>query len=83
MKILRQLLFVSVAVVIVLLIVDRFVSAPTTVKPLDYGSFIAQLDAGKIESFHAVGLLGSGKTTAGKSYTVTIPNKDSAFVAQL
>ena len=83
MKILRQLLFVIAAVVIVLLIVNRFVSAPTTVRPLDYGSFIAQLDAGKIESFHAVGLLGSGKTTAGKSYTVTIPNKDSAFVAQL
>ncbi len=83
MKILRQLLFVIAAVVIVLLIVNRFVSAPTTVRPLDYGTFIAQLDAGKIESFHAVGMQGSGKTTAGKSYTVTIPNKDSAFVAQL
>ncbi|NNM92305.1 MAG: ATP-dependent metallopeptidase FtsH/Yme1/Tma family protein [Candidatus Eremiobacteraeota bacterium] len=83
MKILRQLLFVIAAVVIVLLIVDRFVSAPTTVRPLDYGSFIAQLESGKIESFHAVGKLGTGKTTAGKSYTVTIPNTDSAFVAQL
>ena len=83
MKILRQLLFVIAAVVIILLIVNRFVSAPTTVRPLDYGTFISQLEAGKIESFHAVGMQGSGKTTAGKSYTVTIPNKDSAFVAQL
>ena len=83
MKYLRQLLLAVVAVVIVLLIVDRFVSTPTTVLPLEYGVFSADLVAGEIASFHAVGSQATGKMTDGKSYSVTIPNKDSAFVAQL
>ncbi len=82
-KHLRSILLVIVAVVLVVLAVERFVQPTATATSLDYGVFYQKLASGQIESFHAVGLQATGQLAGGAKYAVTVPNTDQAFVNEV
>ena len=82
-KHLRSILLIILAVVAVFIIVERFVQPSEGSTHLDYGSFYQKLEAGQVQSFHAVGLSANGDLTNGTKYTVAVPNVDQAFVDEV
>jgi len=68
------------AIVAVFIIVERFVQPGEGATRLDYGTFYQKLEAGQVQSFHAVGLSATGDLTSGAKFTVSVPNLDQTFV---
>ncbi|HEY1429403.1 MAG TPA: ATP-dependent metallopeptidase FtsH/Yme1/Tma family protein, partial [Candidatus Tumulicola sp.] len=79
-KNLRSILLIIMAIVAVFIIVERFVQPSEGATRLDYGTFYQKLEAGQVQSFHAVGLSATGDLTSGAKYTVSVPNVDQTFV---
>jgi cell division protease FtsH len=79
-KNLRSIILIIMAVVAVFVIVERFVQPSESATRLDYGTFYQKLEAGQVQSFHAVGLAATGDLTSGAKYTVSVPNVDQTFV---
>ncbi|MBV8372587.1 MAG: hypothetical protein JOY69_04950, partial [Candidatus Eremiobacteraeota bacterium] len=79
-KNLRSIIFIILAVVVVFLLVERFVQPSESATRLDYGAFYQKLEAGQVQSFHAVGLSATGDLTNGAKYSVAVPNLDQTFV---
>jgi cell division protease FtsH len=79
-KNLRSILLIILAIVAVFFIVERFVQPTEGATRLDYGTFYQKLEAGQVQSFHAVGLSATGDLTGGAKYTVSVPNVDQTFV---
>src|SRR5581483_3170300 len=71
------------AIVAVFILVERFVQPTEGATRLDYGAFYQKLEAGQVQSFHAVGLSSSGELTNGTKYTVSVPNVDQTFVDEV
>jgi cell division protease FtsH len=82
-KHLRSILLIILAAVAVFILVERFVQPSEGTTHLDYGAFYQKLEAGQVQSFHAVGLTASGDLTNGSKYTVSIPNVDQTFVNEV
>jgi cell division protease FtsH len=82
-KNLRSIVLIIVAVVLVFVVVERFVQPSEGTTRLDYGAFYQKLQAGQVQSFHAVGLSSSGELTSGAKYTVSVPNVDQTFVDEV
>ncbi len=79
-KHLRSILLIAFVIVAVVVIVERFVQPGEAATRLDYGQFYQKLEAGQINSFHAVGDTASGDLVGGGKYTVSLPNTDAEFV---
>jgi cell division protease FtsH len=79
-KNLRSILLIIMAIVAVFIIVERFVQPGEGATRLDYGTFYQKLEAGQVQSFHAVGLSATGDLTSGAKFTVSVPNLDQTFV---
>ena len=79
-KHLRSILLIVLAVVAVFFIVERVVQPGEGATRLDYGVFYQKLEAGQVQSFHAVGQQASGDLAGGGKYTVSLPNTDQEFV---
>jgi cell division protease FtsH len=71
---------IIMAIVAVFIIVERFVQPGEGATRLDYGTFYQKLEAGQVQSFHAVGLSATGDLTSGAKFTVSVPNLDQTFV---
>jgi cell division protease FtsH len=82
-KHLRSIFLVILAAVVVFIIVERFVQPSEGAARLDYGAFYQKLEAGQVQSFHAVGLSATGDLANGTKYTVAIPNVDQTFVNEV
>lgn len=73
-----------VIVVVAMFFVLKQLSPPgVAAVRMDYGTFYQKLESNKIASISTVGLDATGKLMDGSSYTVTLPNKDQAFVNEL
>ncbi len=79
-KQLRSVLLIIGVFIIVFLVVSHLVATTDDSMHLDYGKFYNQLEAGQVQSFHAVGTQVTGTLSNGTKYVVSIPNTDSAFV---
>ncbi len=64
-------------------VLKAFTPVTDTSVRLDYGTFYQKLESNKVSSISAVGLDATGKLTDGSAYSVTLPNKDQAFVNEL
>ena len=82
-KHLRSIFLIILAAVAVFVIVERFVQPSEGATRLDYGAFYQKLEAGQVQSFHAVGLAATGDLTSGSKYTVAVPNVDQEFVNEV
>ena len=82
-KHLRSIFLIILAAVVVFIIVERFVQPSEGAARLDYGAFYQKLEAGQVQSFHAVGLSATGDLANGTKYTVAIPNVDQTFVNEV
>jgi cell division protease FtsH len=82
-KNLRSIVLIIAAVIAVFLVVERVVQPSESATRLDYGAFYQKLEAGQVQSFHAVGLTSSGELTSGAKYTVSVPNLDQTFVDEV
>ena len=82
-KNLRSIVFIIAAIVVVFILVERFVQPSEGATRLDYGAFYQKLEAGQVQSFHAVGLSSTGELTSGTKYTVSVPNVDHTFVDEV
>ncbi|MEO6836631.1 MAG: ATP-dependent metallopeptidase FtsH/Yme1/Tma family protein, partial [Candidatus Tumulicola sp.] len=82
-KNLRSIVLIIAAVVVVFLVVENFVRPSEGATRLDYGAFYQKLQAGQVQSFHAVGLSSTGELTSGAKYTVAVPNVDQTFVDEV
>jgi cell division protease FtsH len=82
-KHLRSIILIAVAVILVIFVVERFVTPSESTSHLDYGTFYQKLEAGQVASFHAVGLQVTGDLTNGVKYGVSLPNTDQAFVDEV
>jgi cell division protease FtsH len=82
-KNLRSIVFIIAAIVVVFILVERFVQPSEGATRLDYGAFYQKLEAGQVQSFHAVGLSSTGELTSGTKYTVSVPNVDQTFVDEV
>jgi cell division protease FtsH len=82
-KHLRSIFLIILAAVVVFIIVERFVQPSEAAARLDYGAFYQKLEAGQVQSFHAVGLSATGDLANGTKYTVAIPNVDQTFVNEV
>ena len=82
-KNLRSIVLIIAAVVGVFILVERFVQPSESATHLDYGAFYQKLEAGQVQSFHAVGLSGTGDLTNGVKYAVAVPNLDQTFVDEV
>jgi cell division protease FtsH len=82
-KNLRSIVLIIAAIVAVFILVERFVQPTEGATRLDYGAFYQKLEAGQVQSFHAVGLSSSGELTNGTKYTVSVPNVDQTFVDEV
>ncbi|MDQ2865825.1 MAG: ATP-dependent zinc metalloprotease FtsH [Candidatus Eremiobacteraeota bacterium] len=51
-----------------------------TAQRLDYGVWHQKLEAGQVQSFHAIGQAATGDLAGGQHYTVSLPNTDQEFV---
>ncbi len=81
-KHLRGILLALAACIVLLLVVQQLFRQ-TDVAKLDYSAFYQKLEHNQIQSFKASGFDVSGQLTNGTPYTTTIPNRDSAFVADV
>ena len=79
-KNLRSIILIILAIVAVFVIVEKFVQPSEGATRLDYGTFYQKLEAGQVQSFHAVGLAATGDLSGGAKYTVSVPNVDQTFV---
>ncbi|MEO7202727.1 MAG: ATP-dependent metallopeptidase FtsH/Yme1/Tma family protein, partial [Candidatus Tumulicola sp.] len=79
-KNLRSIILIILAIVAVFVIVEKFVQPSEGATRLDYGTFYQKLEAGQVQSFHAVGLAATGDLSSGAKYTVSVPNVDQTFV---
>ncbi|MDP9110293.1 MAG: ATP-dependent zinc metalloprotease FtsH [Candidatus Eremiobacteraeota bacterium] len=79
-KHLRSILLIVLAVVAVFFIVERVMQPGEGAQRLDYGVWHQKLEAGAIQSFHAVGQSATGDLSGGQHYTVSLPNTDQEFV---
>ena len=79
-KHLRGILLILIAALIVLVVVQRLVLAPTDMAKLDYKAFYQKLVANQVQSFDAMGPDATGDLKNGQHYTVSIPVRDSTFV---
>jgi cell division protease FtsH len=82
-KHLRSIFLIILAAVAVFIIVERFVQPSEGTTRLDYGAFYQKLEAGQVQSFHAVGLAATGELANGTKYNVAIPNVDQTFVDEV
>ncbi|HTX60501.1 MAG TPA: ATP-dependent zinc metalloprotease FtsH [Verrucomicrobiae bacterium] len=82
-KHLRSIALIVAAIVVVILIVDRFVQPTEGAQRIDYGTFYQKLEAGDVKSFHATGLQATGDFANGDKYTVSVPNTDQSFVDEV
>jgi cell division protease FtsH len=82
-KHLRSIFLIILAAVAVFIIVERFVQPSEGATRLDYGAFYQKLEAGQVQSFHAVGLAATGDLANGTKYTVAVPNVDQTFVDEV
>jgi cell division protease FtsH len=82
-KHLRSIVLIVVAVILVIFIVERFVTPNEATTHLDYGTFYQKLEAGQVASFHATGLQATGDLTTGTKYAVSVPNSDQSFVDEV
>ncbi len=79
----RSILLVILAVVAIVIIVERFVQPGEEATHLDYGAFYTKLEAGQVQSYRAVGLSATGELTNGTKYVVSVPNNDQTFVDEV
>ena len=69
-----------VAIVVVVVIVQKIVLPTAEVAQLDYSTFYQKLLANQVQTFDAVGTDVNGTLTNGTRYMTSIPDRDSAFV---
>ena len=79
-KHLRSILLIVLAILAVFFIVERVMQPNEAAQRLDYGVWHQKLEAGQIQSFHAVGQAATGDLPGGGHYTVSLPNTDQEFV---
>ncbi len=79
-KHLRSVIVIIVVFVLVFVVVSRLVATTDDNTHLDYGRFYQDLQAGQVQSFHAVGTQANGVLVNGTKYIVSIPNTDNGFV---
>ena len=83
-KNLRGILLILIAVAVVYFIVQRIVLPTPEIVPLDYSAFYQKLEANQVQTFDAIGTDPvTGTLVNGTHYITSIPNRDSAFVAQV
>jgi len=83
-KNLRGILLILIAVAVVYFIVQRIVLPTPEIVPLDYSAFYQKLQANQVQTFDAIGTDPvTGTLVNGTHYVTSIPNRDSAFVAQV
>jgi cell division protease FtsH len=82
-KHLRSAILIIVAFVALFLVVERLVTTTDESMHLDYGTFYQKLEAGQVQSLHAVGMEATGTLTGGTKYAVSLPNTDSRFVSDV
>jgi cell division protease FtsH len=82
-KHLRSAILIIVAFVLLFLVVERLVTTTDESMHLDYGAFYQKLEAGQVQSLHAVGMEATGTLTGGAKYAVSLPNTDSRFVSDV
>ncbi|MEO6913051.1 MAG: ATP-dependent zinc metalloprotease FtsH [Candidatus Baltobacteraceae bacterium] len=79
-KHLRSIVLIVLAVIAVMVIVEKYVLPKDVSTKLAYSDFYKRLEAGNVQTFTAVGKDVNGELTNKDKYTVSVPATDTAFV---
>jgi cell division protease FtsH len=82
-KHLRSAILIIVVFVALFVLVQRLITTTDESAHLDYGAFYQKLEAGQVQSFHAIGTEASGTLANGTKYIVSLPNTDSQFAREV